>query len=426
MILFKGKRESAAVYLFDLVLLLWFLEVVYPPLNALPVKRAPVCVACAFASVFLYLVLRISRKGTLPLKVLFVLSAFLLIIVLPYLFGNGVIGNRYLALSLVFFGPIIFEFYRENGLLGHLKVILYIVGAFAVVTGIITYYHLLATPYISRSIKYSRDSAFDLERQGIGGYWFVYFVSAVAIPLLYVFLAEKKKLFKKWLCFFLFLFCLVFVVKSNFMTAFLATFFCALLMVFFNFARGRGIRGRLILLFALIAFFFAALNVDKLLMQLEGFFPKRIARVLYSGEENVLQSIFTEFMEDRWWTIQTSLDSFVEHPFLGLCFSGKMVYDSEGFLAGFGQHSYIADSFALFGILFGAFCTYAALRPVRFYRGERVNCLSVAMFICTISLLLFNNATESIALVIGIVYPLVRELYREPSKETLNELPRGD
>ena len=426
MILFKGKRESAAVYLFDLVLLVWFLEIVYPPLNALPVKRAPVCVACAFASILLYLVVRIRRAGTLPLKVLFVLIVFFSIVLLPHLMGNGVIGNRYLALSLIFLAPIIFEFYRGNGLLGHLKSILFIVGAFALVTGIVTYYHLLATPYISRSIKYSRDSAFDLERQGVGGYWFVYFVSAVAIPLLYVFLAEKEKKLKKWFCLFLFFFCLVFVVKSNFMTAFLTTLFCSLLLVFLFFTRGRGPKGRILLLFVLLAFFIAALNVDRLLLQLEGFFPKRIAAVLYSGDENVLQSIFTEFMEDRWWTLQTSLESFADHPLLGLCFSGKMVYDNEGFLVGFGQHSFIADSFALFGILFGAFCTYAVFRPVRFYKHERVNSLSLAMLFCIVSLYFFNNATESIALVIGIVYPLVRELYREPSKETLNELPRGD
>ena len=42
MTLFKGKRESVTVYLFDLVLLVWFLEIVFPPLNTLPIKRASV------------------------------------------------------------------------------------------------------------------------------------------------------------------------------------------------------------------------------------------------------------------------------------------------------------------------------------------------------------------------------------------------
>jgi len=413
MTLFKTKRESILVYLFDLVLLVWFLEIVFPPLNTLPVKRAPVCLACAFASIFLYLALRILRNGSFPLKVVFVLFIYFLIIILPHLVGNGVIGNRYMALSLVFLGPVIFDFYRENHLLGHLKWILYVVGAFALVTAFITYSNLLTDSYVSRSIKSHGEESEELQQRGIGGYLFIYFIASVSLPILFVFLNEKKNKFKKWLFLPLFLFSLVLVVKSNYMTAFVTVLFCSLLMVFLHAAQGRGLRGKVVLFAVLVAFFIAALNFDKLLVLLEGFFPKRISAVLYSGEESVLQSIYTEFLEDRWPTIKESLDSFASHPLLGLCFSGRMTYNYEGFLVGFGQHSFIADTFALFGFVLGAACVYIVFRSVRLYKREKVNALSGAMLLCIVALYFLNNATESIALSVGIVYPLVRELQRE-------------
>lgn len=418
MTLFKGKRESGTVYLFDLVLLVWFLEIVFPPLNTLPIKRAPVCLACAFVSILLYLALRIKRTGELPVKVIIVLFVWLLMITLPYLAGNGVIGNRYMALSLVFFGPIIFEFYRENGLIGHLKAILYIVGAFALVTGLITFFNLLTDSFISRSIKSSGEDSIDLQRRGIGGYQFIYFVASVSLPLLYVFLTEKRKKLKKYAFLLVYVFSLLLVVKSNYMTAFVTAFFCSLLLIFLYVARGKGTRGRFVMFLVLAVFFVVVLNMDKLLMQLEDFFPKRIAAVLYSGEdESMLQSLFTEFKEDRWPTIAESLRSFADHPLLGLCFSGKITYNSKGFLVGFGQHSFIADTFALYGMLFGVVCTWIAFRAVRLYHKERVNVLSWAMALCIFALYILNNATESIALAVGVVYPLVRELHRDSSAE---------
>lgn len=418
MTLFKGKRESVTVYLFDLVLLVWFLEIVFPPLNTLPIKRAPVCLACAFASIFLYLIIRIRRTGSLPVKVMLVLFIYFLMIILPYLARNGVIGNRYMALSLVFFGPIIFEFYRENGLLGHLKTILYLVGAFALVTGFITFFNLLNDSFISRSIKSGGEYTEDIERSGIGGYQFIYFVASVCLPLLYVFLTEKKKKLKKYAFLLIYAFCLLLIVKSNYMTAFVTALFCSLLLVFLHVTQRRGTKGRFVMLLVLAVFFVIVLNMDKLLMQLEGFFPKRIAEVLYSGEEeSLLQSIFTEFKVDRWPTIAESLRSFADHPFLGLCFSGRMTYNREGFLVGFGQHSFIADTLALYGFLFGFVCIWIVFRAVRLYPRDRVNALSWAMILCVFMLYFFNNATESIALSVGIVYPLVRELKRESLPE---------
>lgn len=422
MSLLRGKRESAAVYLFDLVLLVWFLGIVFPPLNTLPVKRAAVCIACAFASIFLYLVMRIRRTGTLPLKIILVLTVYFLMILLPYFVGNGVIGNRYMALSLVFLGPVIFDFYRENDLLGHLKVILYIVGAFALVSAVITYYNLLTNSFVSRSIKSRGEHSESLERRGIGGYLLIYFVASVSLPVLFVFLNEKRKRLKKWLFLILYVFCLVFVVKSNYMTAFVTVLFGSLLMVFLYAAQERKTRGKVLLFTVLVAFFIAILNLDKLLALLEGFFPQRIASVLYSNEgEGILQSIFSEFREDRWPTIGESLRSFFNHPLLGLCFSGKIVSNQDGFLVGLGQHSFIADTFALFGILFGVASVWIVFRVLRFYRNERVNALSAAMLLCVFALYFLNNATESIALAVGIVYPLVRELQRGKGEEEADE-----
>ena len=414
MILFKRrKRESVTVYLFDLVLLLWFLEIVYPPLNTLPVKRAVVCLACAFASIFLYLAMRIRRMGSVPVKAAAVLFVYVLMIVLPHVVRNGVIGNRYMSLSLVFLAPLIFDFYRENRLLGHLKVILLIVAAVALFTGIVTYSNLLNDSFISRSVKSSGEESAEVERRGIGGYLFIYFVAAASLPVLFGFLHEKRRKLKKFAFLAIYVFGLMLIIKSNYMTAFVTVVFCSLLMVFLYLAQGRGYRGQILLFVVLAAFFVLVLNVDKLLQLMEGFFPKRIAAVLYSGEEGVTQSIFTEFKEDRWPTVVESLQAFARHPVLGLCFYGRLMTNSDGFLIGFGQHSFIADTFALYGMLFGVVSVWIAFRALRFYHKEKVNALSFAMALCIFALYFLNNATESIALVVGIVYPLVRELSRE-------------
>ena len=105
-----------------------------------------------------------------------------------------------------------------------------------------------------------------------------------------------------------------------------------------------------------------------------------------------------------------SIEALFAHPFFGLIGSSALGTSGE-YLTGFGQHSYIFDTFALYGIVIGIINFFAILKPFkkdgRFLKHNAS--LSIAMAIFTVSIYLFNNATASIGIVICIIYPWVRD-----------------
>ena len=92
------------------ILLIYFIELIFPPLNAI-FNSDIICVAC----LFFWLLLSFFRDREFYLRIrlgLFVaLLYYLATSFLPYLFGNYIIAHRYIALGLVPLGYLIYSFH---------------------------------------------------------------------------------------------------------------------------------------------------------------------------------------------------------------------------------------------------------------------------------------------------------------------------
>jgi hypothetical protein len=302
-----------------------------------------------------------------------------------------------------------------------MKNILTIVGILSAITLLITYKALLENPYISRSIKSSGEYSTSLARQGIGGYTFIYFMTIISVLILYYFI-EAEKPWKKMGAAVCYVISVLFTIKSNYMTAFLIVIIGACLLVFLKLSlKGRKgiIAGVLVVLFiALLGF-----NLDKILSMIGPILPKRISSVLLVDDGiSVTESIINEFLGDRWPTMLRSIEAFKEHPILGLLGSGQLQV-SNGSLYGFGQHSYILDTFALYGIVGGTLNLLALAAPfINRYRIKRDISLDITMFVVMLLLYLVNNASESIALAVTIIYPFIRDITVIKNREVHDEV----
>jgi hypothetical protein len=117
-----------------------------------------------------------------------------------------------------------------------------------------------------------------------------------------------------------------------------------------------------------------------------------------------------------------SIEAFKEHPILGLLGSGQLQV-SNGSLYGFGQHSYILDTFALYGIVGGTLNLLALAAPfINRYRIKRDISLDITMFVVMLLLYLVNNASESIALAVTIIYPFIRDITVIKNREVHDEV----
>lgn len=394
------------------VLLIYFSELVFPPISVI-IPSATVCFICFV--LWLFICYTTNRSFLLRTENFFYLFVFAILVVIPYLFGYNVIAHRYTNMALVICGSIIMNYYYYMGKMDILKRILIIVGVLAIITMIHTLSELLINPFISRSIKSSGEYSIGLARQGIGGYKFIYFVTALCTPLLYWLLNSKKKL-EKIILIGIYVLSVTLVLKSNYMTAFLTIIIGAVVLIVFN-AISKDIKTRILGIVAAILIFIVGINIDSIISDFAYILPSRIAEVIVSGEgSSVIDSVVIEFLGDRWPTIQTSINAFLQHPILGLIGSGELS-TAGGFLTGFGQHSFVADTYALYGIVGGTLSFIAVIKStLNKYIWKKRNVLKTTMFIIMILLYCFNNATESIALVFTVIAPFISEIVENQAK----------
>ncbi len=411
------ENNSPNFLIMDLLLVIYGLEAVFPPVT-IYFNSTLICTICMFGWVCISFItdsdyyLKQDLRNTYPL--IFIAAT----IIIPYLFGNGVIGNRYLSLCMIPLGYFIFNFYKEKERLNELKKVTMIICGFAVITFFVTLKALVQDPYISRSIKSWGEYSLDLARKGIGGYGFIYFTVIVSQFLLYIFLKSKLK-FVKAFSFIFYLLSLFFTLKSNYMTALLTVLIASAVMIIRNYMGKNVINNIILILFAALMIILA-LNIDSIVANFSDFIPKRIAQIVNNGNESITKSIFNEFVNDRWPTMLSSINIFLKRPLLGMVASKDITLTQDGYLAELGQHSHILDTFALYGFLIGLFNILIIFKPFRGTDGKKIGygkALNAAMAVCIIAVYLFNNATPSTAFSFGIIFPLIRELYNTKEVE---------
>lgn len=131
----------------------------------------------------------------------------------------------------------------------------------------------------------------------------------------------------------------------------------------------------------------------------------RISKVLNSSD-SLLASIAGEFLVDRAPVMLKSIDAFCGHPLIGLNALTSSI-GASGVISLAGQHSFILDTFAYFGLIGGLIIILAVFMPLLNMERRGVDSrLTTPLFIIFLILLVFNNATSSMAIA-ALLLPLL-------------------
>lgn len=328
--------------------------------------------------------------------------------VVPYLFGNGMIGNRFLSLGSIPLFYWIYRYHAEHGLGLVNRTLALWSMPLVIFVSLRTGWALLASPWIARSIKSGGEYSASLLRQGIGGYEFIYMFVFIVVLLFFIALnGQRLRLPPAWRAAVVALF-LVFtlvVILSNYFLALILI----LLAVAIQLATGKKpaltlgvfallwICGRPLALFALDAATHV-LPQGRTAERLELVRGGMMGRL--GGEET---------LNSRQEVLEASFKGWAEHPFLGII--TQPIRTSGGFITGFGQHSQFVDTFALFGLPIGLLQLYFILHPLltRARRCPPLRGLSWSMAVTVPVLFTFDNVTGPIAFSFFFLYPVVYE-----------------
>lgn len=392
------------------VLAVYFAELVFPPITTV-YSSGQVCIICFFVWFLLSILQDKNYYRYIKPKELIAFSFYFATVFLPYLFGNAVIAHRYMALALVPLGYSIYTYHRNHSQRTMIENILKLTMVLATITALITTDALFTNPYISRSIKSSGEVSYSLAAMGVGGYSFIYFASIVAIILIHMFIVEKTSL-KRTLYFFLALLSVVLIAKSNYTTA-LFILLAEVAVYWFIKLKKQSRRNGLLFLVSCFAICVLVYVVVMNQARIVAMLPPRIAQIFSTTDSNAITALLAEFSVDRFPRLQESFETFIKYPLFGLVGHSTLRYEG-GFLSGFGQHSYVFDTFALFGLILGIGAVYSCTIP--FHKRERklsdYNELTWAVFIGSVIIYVLNNATESVGLAVGIIYPFIRDTYK--------------
>ena len=315
--------------------------------------------------------------------------------VVPYAAGSPVWANRYMELLFFLTAPLMVNYYINSGAEKTLKKFLVVILLFAAITFIKTGIELLQHPYIVRSIKSSGDYSSTLRSSGIGGYEFTYFTVIMGVVFFYCFCEFKKKRYLLFTAA-----CVLFTLLSNYIIALmLIVVGCISALVL---SKDKKLRIIGIILIVLIVFSSAMMNyfVDLInTLSPNG----RISR-LFSGGNDVFSTLRYTFIEDRLPTLLSSVRSIGSGYGLGVIFM-----PSDTALLELGQHSHILDTLAILGIPASLIYFYLIFRPLR---------TPVCIAIVYVLLLFFNNATNSIALAVYFMVPLIIEYAGEAAQKS--------
>lgn len=389
------------------------LATVFPPIRALGNINILLNVICMFLWCINSLCINPSFFKKPTNQRLFTFIFILYSIFVPYLLGNGVIGNRYLSIAQVFFFYIIYEFNtcisrdKDSWLIAKLSM------PFILITLIKTGMGLLKNPYVSRQIKTSDAFSLNLLRSGIGGYEFIYLLVFISIIFFYfVFSKNKtKNNFRYIMYIFGFISVTSIILISNYLTAFLTVFMSIMVLFFIRLIKNKHYIILLIILSTGIIFLLIwkplTLNILDWVSTWLGTganYNKVIAI-----KEILINNTKSDIISSRYELLQISIEAFLKHPMYGLVID--KIQTSGGFLQGFGQHSHIIDTFALIGIIPGCIQIYILTQPFikRLKKTKSSNDLVWTMLFAVLLVFNFNTAVPSLGYGIFFLFPLFND-----------------
>lgn len=368
----------------------------------------------------LWLVIHFSIYGMLKRHRIYygICGAYLLYIFsISFFSGNMVLFNRYLNLFTMFYFYIVFLESRSEKLYDNKKIV-YFSFYTLLCTLIITLFNVFKNPYIIRSIKSSGEYSLEIQRNGIGGYSFMYLIVFLNIILMYIFLnKDSNKKINNLIKYLLTVFSILsisLILSANYLTAIFMTFTSIIILMpkFLIKIKYKNWLKLSVLMMILISFFWKVimLNIlNFLYLTINNLNTKlRIYEIINSVENTAINSN-SGGADERINTWTESIRSFVDNPLFGISIE-KIKVNNSGYLDGFGQHSFVLDTFSLFGLIIGLINIYLITYPFFImYKGSLNTLKPLIVVLCITALYFFtiNNATSSIGFVLYFLLPWI-------------------
>jgi hypothetical protein len=336
--------------------------------------------------------------------------------------GNAWLANRYVEYFQIIIFLWGFELYSDNYSEYYLneKISLYL-SPFILLISLNTIYMYFAYPNISRTAK--KDTAAGLEQmaQGIGGYDFIYFIVFILAGLMYLIFCLDRNFFLKAFLILCITLLSVNIIMSNFM---IASLLCLMIIFFRVFIRKTNLKS-LSIYFVLVVFLVPILPnfidyiFDILIKVTEGTMNgQRVLAIRTFIESGILESS----LDARWQAFVLSWQAFVSFPLTGIIVT--TITNSDGVIVGFGQHSFILDGFALFGVIVGSMSLYVFLYPVfrlnNMSRSIGYSSLPLLILFMVLFLFIFNNVTPSIGAAVFFFIPVIVSYIQRSGQNEIN------
>lgn len=275
-----------------------------------------------------------------------------------YIFGFYWLGNRYLELissySIIFFaiGYRRSKFFNEK----FIKFLMLITEILSLFVLTITINELNVNSIIIRSIISQNEEAVNFLSRGISGYNFFYFsilytILNFSLLLNKRFISFKLNFFEILVKFIYIILVFIMVLQANLLTGIFilifGSFLSLALRIFSN--------NIIITLFSILISFIVIVSVllptnffnDLILtFQFDPFTTRRLMELLSSLKILDIPSLFLS----RDYVLEISIINIQQYFFFGSLLNNNLLIN--GTIVGFGQHSFILDSFAIFGFLF--------------------------------------------------------------------------
>jgi hypothetical protein len=350
---------------------------------------------------------------------------------IPFLTANSSIGFRYFELSQIYIFLMASNYNISLGAnKNNIKIILALIP-FVLLTSVITLRAYLINPISSRLIKESLGGGLHYLQSGIGGYHYIYFIVILFAVLIYLYRngPNKHKMYYNSSIGFIILILGINIIYSNYSTALLLIFISLISRAIFVKIRTDRIPQYFQKIFVLLILAYALLLplIDFGIYYLSGSVnSERLLEIRYLISAQEMGSS----MYSRADAYIKSIQVFFEHPMTGVIFD-DLAYQSGG-VTGFGQHSFILDTYALYGFIFGTLNIYLLSSPLLARiksTNPHASGFAANMFIIFLMLSLINNMTPSIGFAAFFVFPSIYKTFfnsYKPDSGNSNAMRSGD
>ncbi len=326
-----------------------------------------------------------------------------------YITGNGAIGNRYFELAQI---PLFYMAYEKNKSIKRSNDSFWLIALltpFVFYTGVVTFFALLRDPWISRSIATKEIGTEVYLRLGVGSYEYIYFLVIVFGILLFVLYNSNAPLKNKnnFAVIAVLVAFAIIITMANFSTAFILLITCVFMRIF---APRLKTKYWLLYIIGGIVSLYLLSNVFSLLLDS---LTSLLGNSLNSSRISEIKELFLknqtgdslDSRNDKWLL---SVNAFLDNPFFGIL--TKPLSYADGFFQGFGQHSQILDTFALYGAGVGTLQIYMFIKPfisrLKSTKGY-IPGFTLLIMILFFTMVTFDNITPSIGFAAFFIFPTV-------------------